>query len=264
MEKDQLLGLGDIHGKINITISEINRIGIENTYILQVGDFGIGFKNIVKESYRMKFLNDYLLSRNIIMYAIRGNHDDPKFFRNTWKEEILRYNIEEKKYSEIIIEQALNRIEDLTNIIFVEDYSVLEILGKKILCVGGAISIDRKKRIENLSWWKDEPLYLNEEKLRNIGQVDYLCLHMAPSTILSYVKYRIPEHSDMKSLKERDEYLATDMIYESHVAETIYQHVLNQGNLTKFFCGHYHRSVHTKIFDLQVSVIDIDEFIRII
>tara|TARA_R110002094_G_scaffold58145_3_gene69281 strand:+ start:414 stop:674 length:261 start_codon:yes stop_codon:yes gene_type:complete len=43
MEKDRVLLLGDIHGEWNRIKAHVKFFDIKNAYIIQVGDFGIGF-----------------------------------------------------------------------------------------------------------------------------------------------------------------------------------------------------------------------------
>ena len=87
--------------------------------MIQVGDFGAGFRKDFLDD--MLYLNDVLNEYNVTLYVIRGNHDDPKFF---------------------------NGNHNWGNLKLLKDYTVLDLEGKKILLIGGAISIDRGNRIE--------------------------------------------------------------------------------------------------------------------
>jgi hypothetical protein len=40
--------LGDLHGNFNL-IGSIDRFGIKDTHIIQVGDFGLGFRALLKQ-----------------------------------------------------------------------------------------------------------------------------------------------------------------------------------------------------------------------
>src|SRR5574344_1533890 len=55
----------------------------------------------------------------------------------------------------------------------VEDYTILKIDGHNILCLGGAISIDRevKRKIPN-HYWKDEHFVFDRKRLEAIRGVD--------------------------------------------------------------------------------------------
>ena len=95
---------------------------MENTLLIVAGDCGFGFHEIgyYKEVVRRhrKRLND---SNNWIVF-LRGNHDNPAYFDGK--------TINHKRF------------------IAVPDYSIIQTDGLTILCVGGAISIDRQYRIK--------------------------------------------------------------------------------------------------------------------
>ena len=81
-DKMRLMYLGDIHGNFNIISQYVTRFDIRDAYIIQVGDFGVGFKTLVKEKRQLDDINTALIKRNVIVYAIRGNHDQPSYFEN--------------------------------------------------------------------------------------------------------------------------------------------------------------------------------------
>ena len=89
---------------------------------VQVGDFGIGFANEIP----LHVVEEKM--RNGNHRFIRGNHDDPDLCKDHphWIAD-GRYNY-----------------------------------GNEIFHIGGAYSIDRHRRIENLDWWEDEELSIYE------------------------------------------------------------------------------------------------------
>ena len=53
--------------------------------IFSCGDFGVGFgynnpREEKKEHKKLSILNDFLNKRNIFLYVVRGNHDNPIFY----------------------------------------------------------------------------------------------------------------------------------------------------------------------------------------
>jgi len=163
----QVIHLGDIHGSFEWLKREVDRRQIgnndETAYIIQVGDFGIGF-NPKSDEDTLLNLNNFFKERNIILIAIRGNHDDPQFFKG-------------------------NHI--YSNLQLVPDYTVMDIYDNKYLFVGGAVSIDRKYRLSQdqkaagygssrKSYWFDELFYYDEEKLNNIFGINIVVTHTAP------------------------------------------------------------------------------------
>ena len=73
--------LGDIHSNFSIINYYLKSLKIENSIIIQIGDFGLGFKE-KEERKNLLELNYKLLENNCMLYAIRGNHDNPEYFNN--------------------------------------------------------------------------------------------------------------------------------------------------------------------------------------
>lgn len=141
-----MIYIGDVHGKIYLLTEKIKYIYNKNFICL--GDFGIGFTNI-----NLDLLNNILKQNKNFLYIIRGNHDNPEYFNNKW-------------FS--------------SNIKFVKDYTILNLENKKILCIGGGTSIDKKRRIVNFSYWENENIIYNEEKIKKLKKYkfDVLCTHV--------------------------------------------------------------------------------------
>jgi hypothetical protein len=171
----ETLYLGDIHGNFDFVKWYVKAHDIRDCSIVQVGDFGIGFKPNA-EGYMLEMLNKTLNGRNVTLYAIRGNHDNPAFFDGTFKE--------------------YDRIR------FMPDYSTSVIDGKNHLFVGGAISIDRKYRVKGTSYWEDEAFVLDEEKLKGVTGIDVLVTHnsMAFLPPLSFNRMVLDYGSEDKTL----------------------------------------------------------------
>jgi UDP-2,3-diacylglucosamine pyrophosphatase LpxH len=199
---------------------DIDRKSISDTYIFQVGDFGVGYLREKREIERLDKINQYLKERNIIMYVIRGNHDDPNYF---------------------------NGDHVFSNLNFLPDYSIIEVEDKKILCIGGAISTDRKYRkqesdmlVKNklrANWWEDENFIFKEDLLKEIGGIDTVITHVAPHYCKPIGFTPFFDHY-FKS----DENLKEDMINERQNMTKLFQ-ILNKNNYVKYhFYGHYHKS----------------------
>jgi calcineurin-like phosphoesterase family protein len=95
---------------------------MKDTLVIVAGDCGFGFErkgyyeNIVKRN--TKRVNE---SNNWFLF-IRGNHDNPAYFDGK--------TFRHKRFT------------------CIPDYSVVKANGHTILCVGGAISVDRQPRID--------------------------------------------------------------------------------------------------------------------
>jgi hypothetical protein len=70
---------------------------------------------------------------------------------------------------------------------------IYEINDKKILTLGGALSIDKQQRTEGLSWWreelwsKDEENYCLENLDKNDWKVDYVLSHTCPDSCIYHL-----------------------------------------------------------------------------
>jgi predicted phosphodiesterase len=217
---NQLILLSDIHGEFTELAGKLEKI--HNATIIQLGDFGIGFKKWELESKLLNKVNKVCIKNNIKLISFRGNHDSPKFFK---ERNFIKSNIE-----------------------FIPDYTYLEFEGKSILCIGGAISIDRSDRIENVSWWNDETLDFRPELVR---PVDILLTHSAPAWIGPYSREGIVQH-----------FCGFDLTLWEELKEERRQlgEIFNLAKPKQYFMGHFHR--HETIFqgDCKSVILDTFEF----
>jgi DNA repair exonuclease SbcCD nuclease subunit len=214
--KQLLCSVGDIHGNFDTLKYLLKMKNACDCNILACGDIGIGFHkpNYYKQTFSI--LNDFCIDKNINIYAVRGNHDDPSYFNN------------DSGYS---------------NIHLVQDYTCINIDGLNVLFIGGGISIDRKLRLADknkvLYWENEKPIY-DEEKLEAIqsqNKIDIIVSHTAPKFVFPYSKgsivYQYAEHDDM---------LLSDCEYERNVYNSIFYYLLEHNNLPSFWCyGHFHQ-----------------------
>ena len=220
-----ILFLGDIHGNFEYTKGNIKRTRISDCAIFQVGDFGIGFSKPESEKEKLLLMNKFMKEKNIIMYVLRGNHDDPSYFNG------------EHIYS---------------NLKLMPDYSVVEYDGYKILMIGGAISIDRKQRLRDdtiaarygssrRSYWFDEKLVLDEEKIEQIpSDVSILLTHTAPDWCQPLNK--IGFGSLVESFAENDPNLLVELKDERELMSKIFNLVNKKCFIKNHYYGHFHRS----------------------
>lgn len=146
--------IGDLHGNIISAVWEItNRKKFKDTLVIVCGDIGMGFESITHYLQKWKRIANDLKENNNHIACIRGNHDDPLYF---------------EKDSSVYIQ-----LEDAFGgqISFISDYEYLCTSIGGILCIGGAVSIDRSgnHRIKDYSWWMNE----NVKELSN-DELDYL------------------------------------------------------------------------------------------
>ena len=237
VDKPYVCFIGDIHGEFKSLQSMMKKLGFKDTAYIVCGDIGLGFNK--KEYYSQIFnkLTRTASKMNCEFIFIRGNHDDKRFFDK----------------------RLINRKCFKT----IPDYSVIQTPSYNILCVGGAISVDRTYRQSVLKenalkysfhhacsvteaeklcqqvYWEDEPCYYDEEKLSQLKlnniNIDIVCTHTCPSFVKPYGK------NNIEYWLERDVKLNEDIDNERGVMDKIYNKLKEDGhNLSAWFYGHFH------------------------
>lgn len=219
-----LIAMGDTHGDWGACLRTLQEYHIRDAIVLHVGDVGIGFcedklqhEILIEASYQ-------LAERNVKMFCVRGNHDNPKWFSGAY---------------------------NYSNISLLPDYSKMLINGKKFLFVGGAISIDRIMRVPTQSWWEDEVFVLDESRAE---KCDVLITHTAPNWVGPFDKNGIAWYTDRDaSLWEEccEERLAMNRLIE-----------LTQPD--QHWCGHLHVSQAAVQGHCISRILNINEIAEII
>lgn len=240
----RIMYLGDLHGNFNVINQYIKLYNLKDAYILQVGDFGVGFKTLIKEQRSLEPLNDVLMKRNITLYAIRGNHDYKPYFDNDPF--------------------------GFTNIKLVKDYTVLNLGEDNILCIGGAVSVDRKMRYTQYqrnsifdvktgaeTWWEDEVFHFDNEKLKYLRDINIVVTHTTPD-------YCIPDNSNgfgdfVNSYIKNDPDLRLDLMAERRDMTLAFQTLKENNDIRLHLYGHFHRSDYTNIYGTEHRVLGIGE-----
>ena len=240
----RIMYLGDLHGNFNVVNQYVKHYDITDAYIIQVGDFGVGFSTLDKEKRLLKMTNDALVKRNVTLYAIRGNHDFPGYFNNDPF--------------------------GFTNIKLVKDYTVLNLEGKNILCIGGAVSVDRKLQMTkhqlngnfdvktgNERWWNDEGFVWQDDKLVDLRNINIVVTHTAPD-------YCIPDNSNgfgasVNGFFKNDSELKLDLLDERRQMTLAFQTIKMYNEIHLHVYGHYHRSDLITIDNVQHRVLGVGE-----
>jgi len=225
-ETKQIVFLGDNHGNWTSLFYEIDKKNLKNCYLISVGDCGIGFERKEQQLKTCKRLNDLFAERNIAFKAIRGNHDDPAYFKGSRR--IVLDNFE-----------------------LLQDYTVMEYRTKKIQFIGGAISIDRTGRKEGVSYWANEGVVFNKNACTS---VDILVTHTAPSFCFPQKFNEI-----VYGWAREDAYLIEDLTDERAVMNEIF----NLCTPEQHFYGHFHSSWSEKINSCTHRLLNINELIII-
>ena len=239
-----LLFLGDIHGNFNYLKWYIQNYKLNDCTIYQVGDFGIGFTSEFNDMNILGDLNKFLKERNIKMYAIRGNHDNPYFF-----------------------DGHLDKHFD--NLHLLADYTVTDVNGIKILGVGGATSIDRRPRLREMQehakygksvelHWEDEIFKLDEEKLENIEGIDILVTHTT-------MDFCTPVNKNgfgylVEQFAQDDPKLYDDLRTERDLVTKMWDIIKKKNTPDYHFYGHFHRNITERIDNVHHQLLGINEF----
>lgn len=217
-----LILLGDHHGAWTDLFYLIDKKGISNCNLISVGDCGIGFEYKTRQIRTINRLNKMFEEKNIYFKAIRGNHDDPAYFRGK------------------------DRI-NLSNFELIEDYFVFEYNSKRIQFIGGAVSIDRTGRTTNISHWLDEGVFFDREACE---KVDVLITHTAPSWCFPQQFNEI-----VYGWAREDAYLIEDLNDERSVMDEIFKLCKPKYH----FYGHFHSSWNEHINGCHHRLLSINE-----
>lgn len=226
--------IADIHGALVEAVGSINDKGLRNCAVFQAGDFGIGFELDNKEIRKLKNMNTLLRKIGVTMYVTRGNHDDPKWFDG--------------------------RI-DLSNLKLLPDYTVVELGLRKVMVVGGAVSVDRMGRTayikrndghNHVGWWPGEwPVY-DEAKIDAAGKVDVIVSHTCPDFCEPLNK------NGIMNFLAKDRGLWDDLRLERNIMSKIYDRVSSHRKPDLWVYGHFHIN-HTMYFqDTKFVALDCD------
>lgn len=224
---------GDIHGEFTELVHRLcDRYRMTDTLLIVAGDCGFGFeKPGYYEHIYKRVLNKLTRSNNWVV-MLRGNHDDPSYF-NDEKVQHDRFRC-------------------------VPDYAVLKACGHQILCVGGAVSVDRSSRRAEISYWKDEQPVFNADKLMEISsacRIDTVITHTAPSFCEFVTK------ASLDYWLEKDPSLSVDCQYERCEIDRVLDFLKQNGHpLLHWFYGHFHHSWTSSIDGIIYSMLDIMEF----
>ena len=221
---------GDIHGEFEKLVHNIAvRHKMRDTLIIVAGDCGFGFWSIADElDFYFGRSMDRIADANNYIAFVRGNHDDPRYFDGE------RIGYERFRA--------------------VPDYSVITTCGHQILCVGGAVSIDRDSRTEGKDWWMNEGPALRPDLMAEIAsngyRIDTVVTHTAPS----FCGFAAPPAFI------KDAVLLADLRHERDVMDSLLSHLYHDGHpLRHWYFGHFHNSWSAAIDGVNFTLLDIME-----
>lgn len=199
---------GDIHGNLFEVIEFINRFELgENDNIIVLGDCGIAFRNDKKDlDQNIKLWNKY--SNGVKLFFLDGNHENYRILNR------------------LPIENNMGKISN--NIYHLRRGQIYEFEDKKVLVCGGADSVDKYRRIENLDWWEEETITEEDIVKISAGHYDYVLTHCCPRSIFENNKIYL---STLQFLDENT---------INHNSEDMLEKLKNKITFDHFWFGHYH------------------------
>ncbi len=224
---------GDTHGGIDI--SKLNskyfteQISLtKKDYLIIAGDFGFIWEKSRTEECWIKWLEE----KPFTTLFIDGNHENFDLI-NSYKTENWNSG-------------KIHRISN--TVIHLMRGQVFKINNKKYFTFGGGRSADKARRIEGISWWKQEMPSKEEYKEaiynlnKNNWSVDYIITHTAPTNIIHFLEQ---EHEVYNKENELSDFL---------------EEIDNKTKYKKWFFGHYHldENIDNKYYALYQNKIRID------
>lgn len=233
--------LGDIHGEWSVILNHLRKISHfdneerKNICYIQVGDFGIGYNKVENEVAKLKILNEELVKHESDLFIIRGNHDDPEWFK---------------------IDVYTEYKEKLSNIFFVPDYTVLNIDLENILFVGGAVSIDRNyNKMRGGKYWPDEVVKFDYEFVDKLRDIDRMICHTSPDFVEPLTFNNL-----VYSYAMNDDLLLGDLTTERSNMTKLVTALMNNNKLKGFYYGHFHRNYRFYHNECEFICLDINTF----
>lgn len=202
-------------------------------YVIVAGDFGGCW-----DEKNLKFTEEIMKTLPFTLLFIDGNHENFNILNS--------YKIEEWNGGKV------HKLFD--DVIHLMRGEIFNIEGKTFLTIGGAESIDKGLRIENISWWKDETIKesdiqnaLNNLKKVN-NKVDYVITHTMPQNFLMYPPFITKTYGVGKE------------------SERMLDIILNNIEYKAWFFGHWHtdKRVYDNIYAVYHDVYLIDKEIECI
>ena len=170
----KILILGDIHankGHAKRVFEYAQEV--EADLIIQVGDWGYAFSRTQYKGTGGKiecefthYVSELVKDFGIPVKWLGGNHENYEFLQNTLDE---------------LTPETDGTYELYPGLFYIPRGTKLEYDGVRFLTCGGAVSVDKKTRINFVSWWKAEAITQKDiDKCAQAGKADVLLTHDLP------------------------------------------------------------------------------------
>ena len=206
---------GDIHGSFRPLVNCLEiREELHGAVVVVCGDIGLGFDKPGYYADTFKWMERRLDKISTTVILFRGNHDNPEWFYQTSFPELKRFK----------------------HIKVVDDYTVLDTVAGKVLCIGGALSVDRSVRIPERSYWKNEPVQFPDTELYDeLSKIDFtiVATHTCPDICG-------PQFNNAMGFEMYDTSLMQELKDERSSMTMLYNRLSETHNIRYWMYGHFH------------------------
>lgn len=229
---------GDIHGEIKSLVHiVVHERKISCADILVVGDFGAGFGRPNSMDVRYREIRSALEANDICLYTIRGNHDDPSFFDGA---------------------------HDFERLHFLPDHKMVELCGKRIYPIGGAVSTD----IDLV-----DPLTRKSRRMQNDALIKFGSSKRIwwEGEVPAQITEGLPESADIIVSHEAPLSFAPTPVREQHLRDATWLQVLESRRYLDdvlktvkpsfWLYGHYHKHFEGSLNGTAYRGLDIGEIV---
>jgi len=244
---NNLVFIGDVHNKFSNIVEHMSEYS--DTLFISTGDMHLGERSFDFDIERLENIEYSLSINNNILMIIRGNHDNPKYFK---KNSTFRTLLEETA----------------PHIILIPDYSIIKTSKYNILCIGGARSVDRVFGIKDITWFQNENIQKPDDNFFNQNNnIDIIVSHSAPlfaeplefsNELKHYNSFIINAYSIY------DAKMKNDIYKEKLLLKGVYEKLNNKRHIQYLVYGHYHKPLETRYNKTNCVSLGVGEFKQIV
>ena len=206
---------GDCHQDMRKIYTFADRMDLgPDDHVIVLGDMGIFWRHDKADA--KVIIKDFEARFNFNLYFIDGNHENFK---------ILNSLEEDEKHMGIVSEHIKH----------LKRGRRYNIGGKDILTIGGADSVDKFRRTEGLSWWKEELPSVEEMEEGRVNlqkhnnKVAFIVTHCASSSTAA---------------------LLSNGIYKPDLLTDYLEEIRQTVKFKKWFFGHYHDNRNVNVEEI--------------
>lgn len=223
-----LIFSGDTHGDVRRFSNKniLHFFGEYPSHILIAGDFGLIWSTNPENKYEKYWLK-WLDNKPWITLVCKGNHENHERISNLPL--VSLYGGKARRASE--------------KVFFLENGDIFHIENKNIFVFGGATSIDKEQRRNQITWWPEEvPNYADEKRaFDNLGNFDnsinIVLTHTAPISAIMALDTQNQLFEEKK---------------ECHVAKTLEAMMEYIPETAKWYCGHMHEDIEVSFGNRKI------------